>query len=80
MLHNLENIVNKFALACCGDGTPVITMQHVPIELLDHFIANHVAWNCTPVSPFNDKCRHRPHKIINVYLFHNFASSSGNIF
>jgi hypothetical protein len=80
MLHYLDNIVNEFTLACSGDGTPVITMQNMPIEQLDRFVVNYVAWNCIIVSPLNDECRHRPHKIIKVYLFHNFTSSFGSIF
>jgi histidine decarboxylase len=50
IVHPLDNFVYKYALACSGDSTHVITMQRIPIEHLDHFIVNYVAWNCTKIS------------------------------
>lgn len=39
-----EYIVNKYTLACSGNGAHVITMLHVTYELLDRFIADYLDW------------------------------------
>jgi histidine decarboxylase len=39
-----DQIVSKYSLACSGGGAHVITMQHVSMELIDHFVADYVSW------------------------------------